>query len=438
MQPIQEQRMKNSLKSILCLTVLLFTIAFPSCTKETADNSESGSTPPPETERKMLTNVFTEEPLELPDGFSISSSAAIEHNGEETRVHLTKYIPDGDISRNEHYIYRIPEEGEPVLEKLELDSDVLDGTSLFCGDDLIVFESSFDDSTFISSYNLVKCSLTDGKTTRVDNVTDIFPTPVEQLTSFVADADGYIYMTDGNSLCVMAPDLTKAFDYVFRDSVSSLAVSADGKVFAVGTDAVYTIDRDLCAPGNPLEIPEELSIENCYFGPGYDIYYENNEGLYGYNFGSESGECVISWQNSNMEGSMFDNIHVLSPEKVFATRFDFKNNEIAAVILEKTDDIDLSDYVTIEVAYAYEPPYYSQTVLDYNSDRTKKIRVITKDYSVYNTETKKDGAKKQLLLDMTTGKYMPDIVVDMPDYIKVTDKTAIITLLKQGYYRYLY
>lgn len=432
--------MKNYVKALLCLAGTLF--ALSSCTLNNADNpGESVASNTAEGERNMLTNIFEEEPIELPDGFNMSGHTAVEHIGTETRIHLTKSILNEDSYNYscEHYIYHIPDEGEPSLEKIELDSDVLSGSfCLFNGDDLIVFESSFDNTTFISTYNLVKCSLIDGKTERVDNVTDIFPSAALQITSVAADVDGYIYMTDGNSLCVIAPDLTKAFDYIFRDYVNSLSVSAEGKVYAAGTKAVYPIDRDSCGLGNPIAMPEDSSVEDRYFGPGYDIYYNNSEGLYGYNFGDEAGECVISWQNSNMIGSVYKNIQVLSPEEVFTMRYDERTNKYISVMLKKTDDIDLSDYVTIEVAYLMEPLNYSKIVLEYNSISSKKIRVISKDYSIYTTDIEREGAKRQLLLDITTGKYIPDIVIDIPDDSRPSDIHALTTLLKQGYYRDLY
>lgn len=433
--------MKNYIKALLCLIGTLF--ALSSCTLNNTDNSgESVDSNTAEVERNMLTNIFEEEPIDLPDGFNISGNTAVEHTGTETRIHLTKSILNEDSYNYscEHYIYHIPDEGgERSLEKIELDDDVLGGSfSLFNGDDLIVFESSFDNTTFISTYNLVKCSLIDGKTERIDNVTDIFPSAALQITSVAADADGYIYMTDGNSLCVIAPDLTKAFDYIFRDYVNSLSVSAEGKVYATGTKAVYPIDRDSCGLGNPIAMPEDVSVEDCYFGSGYDIYYNNSEGLYGYNFGDEEGECVISWQNSNMSGIVYKNIQVLSPEEVLAMRYDERTNKYISVMLKKTDDIDLADYVTIEVAYLTEPLNYSRIVLEYNSISSKKIRVVSKDYSVYTTDIDREGAKRQLLLDITTGKYMPDIVIDTPDDSRPTDIHALTTLLKQGYYCDLY
>lgn len=425
--------MKRKRMIQIIASAIVISISLLSCTRSQPPTEKASETTV--TESKSLTNIFKEELFTLPRNFENYAVPAIDYIDGETRIHLTRPIMQDTGYVLAHYVYHIYDDfTEPYLENLDFDSDVGEGIEFFAGESLIVFETIFNEETLIDRCNLVRCSLTDGTTERVENVTSLMPARCEYLTAAVADYDGRIYFTDGSSLCVLNPDLTEAFDMIFEEYVNDLAVSSDGKVYAVGTKSVRPIDHDSRKLGDALDLPidENEVIEMCYFSSGYDIYYSTDTAMYGYNFGDENSTVVINWKNSNLNSSGYRKIQVISHERMLFTRLGSGSLFNVVGMLNKADDIDLTNVVTVEIAYSRDDKILKRRISEFNQ-KHPNIRVVPVDYSGYNTADNWNAGVDRLLLEMTSGTYMPDIV-----FGEIGSAGLIKSVIEYGMYMDMY
>lgn len=118
------------------------------------------------------------------------------------------------------------------------------------------------------------------------------------IVSAAVDFDGYVYYTNGVSLCVLNPDLTKSFEYVSSEYIRKLALGNKGSVYMIINASINKIDRETCATGDELTLPDDVEADDCRFGQEYDVYYSTSERIFGWSEGMEAGEMAVNWSSS--------------------------------------------------------------------------------------------------------------------------------------------
>lgn len=102
-------------------------------------------------------------------------------------------------------------------------------------------------------------------------------------------------------------------------------------------------------------------------------------------------------------------IQVISPERMLFTRLGSGSLFIVVGMLNKADDIDLTNVVTVAIAYSRDDTILKRRISEFNQ-KHPDIRAVPMDYSGYNTADDLNAGADRLLLEMTSGTNMPDIV----------------------------
>lgn len=159
------------------------------------------------------------------------------------------------------------------------------------------------------------------------------------------------------------------------------------------------------------------------------------DGLYGFSSGMESGELVMSWQNSDLNPTSISDLSVLSHDRIFVSYRDTLDNKIQYrnSIFTKSGDVFLSDSTKVSVAYlnsVLSP--LPQQVINYNRNNPE-MRVVTEDYESYNNrENGMSGARTKLMNDMISGIHTPDVI-----FVEATNR-IISDIVKNDLYFDLY
>ncbi len=117
------------------------------------------------------------------------------------------------------------------------------------------------------------------------------------ISGIAVDGEGYVYLYSSNSVCVLNPDFTKAFDCAVDTYIRALSVSQSGEVYITTYGAAHPIDKSAGNIGSQFEFPSGAEVENfIYFGGGgYDCFFKNSDGLCGFNFSDGEAEMIMDW-----------------------------------------------------------------------------------------------------------------------------------------------
>ncbi len=418
----------KKLRFISTILAFIITITSLSCTKQnTSDvNDESGVTESAETfPKEFLTNVFSEEEVDFPDGFELLRGAV------DYRDNTLRYIV-----RDSDYNYYLYETGAVEQETL-LEFDDIEVTAdfgFFDNDDLYLVDTVIESRVDIIRYNI-----TTKETDRIEEVNLLLPAE-GRINSAAVDTDGYIYFSNDTSLCVLNPDFTKNFDYVSPSSdyvspsyIKKLVADGKGGVYMITSDSINKIDRENSALGDVLSLPADTEAENCWFGPDYDVYYSTEEGLFGWSEGMDAGEMVVNWSNSCIVPSNIAHLTVLSKDKLLITYNDWAatNRFNVTSMFTRSNDIDISEITTLEIAGVYLDDSLSAKISKFNKTH-RDIRVVTKDYGEYNNKSNDfRGGHQVLANEILTGIYTPDLVIGSNNFpiIKLMYRDKLFTNL---------
>ncbi len=458
-------------KRLTAAVLALILAAVPSCRSATSQNDDggktneaSGNTETTETteasapesadstnltsqsDPTILTHVFTETAVSLEDGeIKPPFGADYSFDGGKLSIVGAKKIPtDGEKYYNEYYLTTVDvRTGERENRKLDIDlEEFFPGSTLTADGTLYIINTKTDPVTYESSFELVVYSLDDDSMKVVGGLEDMIPqnptNPYDYIRSIAADEDGYIYLSNDNSVCVLNPDFTKAFDCTTTSTIRTLSAAPDGEIYAACYGSAYPIDREKQGFGESVKFPENVSVDRTCFGEGYDCYFTNDKGLYGYNFEAESADMVVNWKNSSFSPGVLNGLWVLSPEEVFVEYYeqDTRGYSTFYSILRKADDIDISKMTTVSVAYFNElATKLPQYIVKYNKAHPD-VFVKGVDYAVYNTADENGGTTK-LISEMLTGIYTPDVIcLEYGDFRE--SKGAFSKILENGLYTDMY
>ncbi len=417
-------------------TILAFIIAITSvsCTKQNTSDvtDESGVTESAETAPKeYLTNVFSEEEVDFPDGFELLEGAMDYSNDTLRYVGIKSVTKDGkDVRR--FFLY----ETGAVESETKLEFDITSASfGFFNSDDLYLVRNittQTSDGAFETRCEIVRYNTATSETGKVENAESLLPVMDENselVISAAVDSDGYIYYTNGVSLCVLKPDFTKDFDYVSPSYITKLVSDGKGGVYMITSDSINKIDRENSAPGDVLNLPADTEAENCWFAPGYDVYYSTDEGLFGWSEGMDAGEMVVNWSNSCINAGDIISLTVLSKDRILITYDDWAATYRYNVtsMFTRSADIDISEVTVIEIAGGSFDYSLNAKVAKFNKTH-KNIQVVAKDY---NLDHNLRNGDQVLTNEILTGVYTPDLICGLSSapLLKVAYRDKLFTNL---------
>lgn len=370
-----------------------------------------------EQEDTRLTGVFTESAIKFDKSLTPIDKVNVCTSDEKITFYCTSQAEtDGNLI-TEHYLCEVDTNGKiKNIEKLNIDEFFYANLGLVTDDKVYLIYVESRNATADSTNILLVYDRSERSIAKVEGIEIMFPDtgePFTYISSIAVDGDGYVYLLSDNRICVLNPDLGKAFDFLTSGFQSSLSTDKSGLVYVTSYSGTYAIDRESCRLGEELPLPDVAEVKKVYFGDGYDCYYSTDNGLYGFSDGMGGGELVMNWQNSGLNPTRISYLSVISPEKIFLSYVEMNNNESQYYnsFFAKSDDVDLSDITKVSVAYlssVLSP--LPQQVINYNR-KNPEMRVITEDYASYNSkENNCSGARTKLINDMLNGTYIPDVI----------------------------
>lgn len=197
------------------------------------------------------------------------------------------------------------------------------------------------------------------------------------------------------------------------------SLPADARSLSVYHEVVYCggsrIELDNQQIEESLWDTEEASDALWYYGSGYAAYVRLTGGLYGC---LEDGgmEPVLDFENSDLIDSNVEILQILDPETLLLS----DSGKVG--LYRKAEDVDLSEVITLDLAYTNVSGPLEQRIVKFNK-AYPEIRVVVRQY-----DTDED-----LITDMITGIYRPDIVAAV-----TSESTGIREIIEQGMFTDLY
>lgn len=427
------------------MTAALFGCGGGSEEKENKKDNEATETVEKTT---LLTNVFESSSVGLPEDFRLSNSVTPYFDRESGDIYVlaTHSYESEEVDPTFGYklwvtdIYMVTIRDGAAVEQRKLDMEGVDyvNDGVLTADSLYFVTSEYSDSG--SSVYVNRFDINEGVLNKSERLNDVFQSADQQylyIDRIAVDSEGMIYMSSDSEIAVLNKSFEPQFSIPLQSWVSSMPTSYDGsRVYVLSYDysgesvglVFKPIDKAGKCLGEPLALDGiEGDISDCYFGPGYDIYFTRNDSLWGYNFpgddsaaadstnadGADSGDGsvkILDFQNSDL---IMDNITIaaiLSDDSIMAYEMDAETYGRSIKMLNRAADIDLSQVSVIELAHTGANWELNNEVINFNKANRGKTRIVLRDYSVYNTDTNYNAGAEKLIQDMVTGIYKPDMV----------------------------
>ena len=391
--------MKKILSLILCALMLV-----SSCTRETSEPEATLTETMADT--NVLTNIFRGTEVEFRADFEPYIQIDPCYDAETGTV--TVFGQDNDGS----YFVSFDTDGKTISEQplVKGHDTISQQTGVITSAALYILCFSYDEATMVQEHYLMRYSRADGSRTYSEHLSTLFTETTGFYSMKMAvDPDGYVYLENNSEIVVLDADLKYSFTVMSDAWVKDMTVLSDG-VYIRNYLGMQKIDREMQMLTGSSGFPDDMDIIQYCSGAGYDLCYTDNAGLYGYNLaadGQRDGEAVLlcDWQNSNLYANNVNITNIVSPDCVVMQNDD----GTSLVIYHRSEDIDLSAITTLEIAYVYADSTMSQHIVRFNKENPD-IRIITKDYSVYNTDVDYYAGEKKLINDMLNGLCTPDII----------------------------
>ena len=213
-------------------------------------------------------------------------------------------------------------------------------------------------------------------------------------------------------------------NYVYND----FNVLSNGKIFIEFVDRGYLYSyRYVNDDGKSLSSQiTKNEDKRMYAGEGFDIYYRDNNSLYGYDESDNTLHTLVNWMDSGIAGSSISYVYVNSPDKIAFRYNDTIARTSSIYVAEKTDEIVTTESKDIVIASLKNVDKLDAIVLAFNNTHSD-YNITLKSY--VNTDDYSEGALK-LNTDILAGN-VPDIII--PDYYM-----PLISYLNKGMFADMY
>lgn len=415
-------------RKTICV-LLLICMVLPVLTSCKLLSGETEQNNPLHETETVLSHVYRMENITLPEGLIPAPNVQPYYENGMIHMYCKKTVPTEDGNRIEHYLCKVPlDGGDPVLLSMDLEN-LYANLGVIKGESVYLISSVRDNKTMSTIHNLTVYGAKENTKAVKEDIVSVFTSlqsSEPRLQGIAVDKDGYIYISSEDVVCVLAPDFEKVHEILCDDYIEGLSVDNQGNVQVLGHLTAQTIDRESGQCTNLTTLPETVGEATIFFGEGYDLFYSTAEGLFGMNHGDkQQGEMLVDWENSHVKSAHIESMCILSPEKIYIST----DGEYG--ILQKADDVDLTNVTTIDIAYVTADDHLVEKIVEFHKTNGA-VHVNTKDYSVYNTDENENGGVTMLVQDILNDIYVPDLVCGLGDSVVIT------TLLEQGKFTDLY
>ena len=412
------------MKRILSILLAVFlTLALFSCNRSDTDDTLSQKTLKP----IAVDHVWKSDYITYP---------------EKVRGTPDPYTLDGDILRFSGI--RVLSEEPYEYETVEIAFDLTEHTftvtptdeeeqprgqmTLPCDDGEIRLISAFDEITYEESYTLIKTDRDGNSVWEIDAkaqfqklagdrpwfaVNNLLQNPVT----------GTIYIVAEQNIAAISPEGKRLYELVSEDFFDNVFAAEDA-VYAVARErnvednTIQTVflplDDTKQAFGSAIAVPETVDLLNAdvYTAPGYDLFYANDVGLYGWNTIDPEPTLLCNWVNSDITVRDANSLILLSSTMVLRTAYDPVSGAQQLCVMTPVPPEEVTPKYLITVAYTENGGNDMQSFAVAFNRESENYRVVLKDYSAYynSNSTPADVLSREIIAG-----DVPDIIVDAAD-----------------------
>ncbi len=226
---------------------------------------------------------------------------------------------------------------------------------------------------------------------------------------FLMQIDSTMYLLDENMSVIKKSDMGDNYygnTLTLKDGTFSVCYWGDnGQV-------ISKFDLDNLAIGDAIEVPFDISSKNVLQGYGYDLFFNDNTCLYGWNVGDKEMTPLLNYVNSDVMNSYYD-LFAGIDEKTYVgvyTDWDAGNyGELKIATFTKVPPEEVKDKKSLTMGCMYLDSDLKKKVIDFNK-ASDEYRILIQDYSSYNTEDDWEAGYKRFNSDIAAGNA-PDIIV---------------------------
>ena len=242
------------------------------------------------------------------------------------------------------------------------------------------------------------------------------------ISNIVVDDNGYIYTTDYQNVRVYDPQGKQLFSLDVSQQGGDLRRYSGTEVGVTSYDengiSFLPIDIETKTWGEPLKLPQ-----NAYsFYPGddaYDLYYDYNGNIYGYDKKTDTSEKVVDWLACDVDSNNLQSYQVLPDGRVAGILTDYSaaaaasgsasgNPSTQLVLLTRTEAKDAVRKTVLTLACMGLDWNLRSQIVQFNRT-SDQYRIEVQDYSEYNTEKDYTAGLTKLGTEILAGK-VPDML----------------------------
>lgn len=229
--------------------------------------------------------------------------------------------------------------------------------------------------------------------------------------TLTVDAEG-----NASERAEISEDVESAFNNLER-----ILVREDGALLVLYHDEnnwqkTYCAEYDIASGrlGESIELPSSIFYSWDYnvmnVGENNELIYTASSGLYSYTLGDAEPELKMDYINSDLYISSFYQIVQLSDTSFIGIYIEDWSSGMKAGIFTYVDPADIQDKAVIVLAGNWINSDVKKRVIEYNRT-SQEYRIVTKEYSAYNTYEDYSAGITRLNNDIITGN-MPDILIN--------------------------
>ncbi len=249
-------------------------------------------------------------------------------------------------------------------------------------------------------------------------VQTMYFTPDGKLTLlFGGDQPGFMEVTGDGKLGTLkkVDDSMKPFT-----NLSNCFVLKDGKILIQYYDDTSGNYKECFAKFDPAtgtmeesaDVPASImyNYNSIQSGVTTDLIITNSSGILTYNLGDAEPKMIMNYVNSDLSSYGVNSIQFIDEEHFIGFFYDESQNSQVGAIFTYIPPEQIPDKEVLVLASSFVDFEVQTRVVKFNKE-SDKYRIVTKDYSSYNTSEDWTAGQTQLNNDIITGG-MPDILID--------------------------